>query len=86
MITQELLASHILDYLNSRMTLLDLVQWAENAIVTFTESDQRPPHADAIWDVLLYIGAADSANFPLTWEVIREMLERLGRPVQGVAA
>ncbi|MBN1202722.1 MAG: hypothetical protein JXJ20_12790 [Anaerolineae bacterium] len=86
MITQDLLANRILDYLNNRIMLTELVHWAEDAIVTFTESDQRPPNADVVWDILLYIGAADSEGFPLTWEMLREMLERLGRPVQNVAA
>lgn len=86
MITQEVLADRILAYLNGQTTLTELVHWAEDAIVAFTESDQRPPNADAVWGVLLYIGAGDSAGFPLTWEVIREMLERLGRPVLNVVA
>jgi len=86
MITQELLASKMLDYLNGKVTLVELVHWAEDAIITFTESDQRPPNADAIWDILLYLGAGDSADFPLTWEVITDALQRLGRPVRQVAA
>ena len=86
MITQELLAEQILGYLNNRMELVELVYWAEDAIVTFTEADERPPNADVIWDSLLYIGAADNDQFPLTWEVIKDMLHKLGRPVQGVAA
>jgi hypothetical protein len=86
MITQELVASKIVDYLNGKLLLLELVQWAEDAIITFTESDQRPPHSDEVWDTLLYLGAGDSADFPLTWEVITGMLSRLGRPVQRVTA
>lgn len=86
MITQERLSEKILDYLNGQSTLIELVHWAEDAIVTFTESDERPPNADEVWDILLYVGAADSAGFPMTWEVIKEMLERLGRPVQNVIA
>jgi len=86
MITQERLSEKILDYLNGQSALIELVHWAEDAIVTFTESDERPPNADEVWDILLYVGAADSADFPMTWEVIKEMLERLGRPVQNVVA
>jgi hypothetical protein len=86
MVTQELLASKLLDYLNSKLTLAELVGWAEDAIVSFTEADERPPNADAVWDILLYLGAGDSADFPLTWEVITNALERLGRPIQRVAA
>ncbi|MBN1284128.1 MAG: hypothetical protein JXB47_01880 [Anaerolineae bacterium] len=86
MVTQEALAGKILAYLNGDLTLAELVYWTEDAIVTFTEANTRPPNADAIWSTLLYIGAADSADFPLTWEIIKEMLEQLGRPVQRVAA
>jgi hypothetical protein len=84
--TKEVVAEKILAYLNGQISLDDLVTWAENAMVTFTESDQRPAGADTIWDTLLYLGAADSPGFPLTWEAIKEMLEHLGRPVQGVTA
>ncbi len=86
MVTQEVLADKILAYLNGDLTLTELVHWTEDAIITFTKSDERPPNADAVWDSLLYIGAADSADFPLTWEVIKEMLAQLGRPVRTVAA
>ena len=86
MITQEILAEKILAYLNGQIALDDLVDWSEDAIVTFSESDQRPSGADAVWDALLYLGAADSPGFRLTWEAIKEMLEHLGRPVQGVTA
>lgn len=86
MITPEVVAGKILDYLNGQLTLTDLVHWAEDAIVTFTEANERPVDSDLVWDTLLYVGAADSVDFPMTWEVIRDMLERLGRPVQTVIA
>lgn len=86
MITQEMLAEKILAYLNGQISLDALVTWAEDAMVTFTESDERAAGSDAIWDTLLYLGAADSPGFPLTWEAIKEMLDHLGRPVQSVMA
>ncbi|MEO8396135.1 MAG: hypothetical protein ABI700_24285 [Chloroflexota bacterium] len=86
MITKTLVAEKILAYLNGQLSLDDLVTWTEDAMVTFTESDQRPPGADVIWDTLLYLAAADTSGFPLTWETIKEMLEHLGRPVQAVTA
>ena len=86
MITQEILADKILAYLNGRISLDELVAWSEDAVVAFTEADERPANADTIWDALLYLGAADSPGFPLTWEAIREMLDHLGRPVQSVTA
>ena len=86
MITQELLADQIVAYLNGQISLSNLVVWAEDALVAFTESDERPPNADAVWNTLLYLGAADTPGFPMTWETIREMLDSLGRPVQHVTA
>jgi len=86
MITSEAVANHILDYLNGQIGLDELVAWSEDAIITFTESDQRPPNADQVWKTLLYLGAADTPDFPMTWEVIRGFLEDLGRPVQSVMA
>ncbi len=52
----------------------------------FSELDERPPNEDEVWDILLYIGAGDTPYFPLTWDVIKEFLERLGRPIQKVVA
>jgi len=86
MVTQEKLAAKILDYLNGQANLNQLVTWAEDAIVTFTESNMRPANADEIWQVLLYIGAGDTPDFPLTWEVIKGFLERLNRPILNVVA
>jgi hypothetical protein len=86
MITREQVANKILDYLNGQMSLTQLVHWAEDAIVIFTESDERPAGADTIRDIVLYIGAADTPDFPMTWDVIKEFLERLGRPVQSILA
>jgi hypothetical protein len=86
MITQDVLADKILAYLNGQIRLEDLVHWAEDSVVVFTESNVRPENADTVWDTLLYIGAADNVDFPLTWEVLKEMLEQLGRPVQSVVA
>lgn len=86
MITREILASQILAYLNGQRSLNELVAWAEDAIVTVTESSQHPSEVDTIWDILLYVGAGDTPDFPLTWDVIRDFLERLGRPIQSVVA
>jgi len=86
MITQDRLADQIIAYLNGELTLQVLVGWAEDAIVTFTESDERPENSDQVWDTLLYLGAADTSGFPLTWETLKGMLENLGRPIQRVMA
>lgn len=47
MITQELLADQIIAYLNGQLTLQALVDWAEDAIVTFTKDpDERPENGN----------------------------------------
>jgi hypothetical protein len=84
MITQDILSGKIVDYLNGVIARDELVHWAEDAIVTFTEADERPDNADAIWEALLYLGAADTSGFPITWDFIRETMDQLGRPIQRV--
>jgi hypothetical protein len=78
MITQETVARKILDYLNGKIALTALVRWSEDALVDLTESDQDVPNESAILHALGYIGAGDSADFPLTWEVLSELLASLG--------
>ncbi len=83
MITQEDIVRKILDYLNGRIDLSALVHWSENALFALSESDEDAPNEKAILHVLGYIGAGDTADFPLTWEVLSEMLSSLGvRSVQ----
>ena len=78
MITQEAVAQKILDYLNGKTDLAALVKWSEEALVTLTESDQDVPNEQAIMQALGYLGAGDTPDFPLTWEVLSEMLTSLG--------
>jgi len=77
-ITQKTVAQKILDYLNGKIALTVLVRWSEDAFVEVTESDQNVPNESAILRALGYIGAGDSADFPLTWEVVSELLASLG--------
>jgi hypothetical protein len=78
MITHTIVAQKILDYLNGKIALSTLVHWSEAAFVELTESDQDVPNETAILHALGYIGAGDSADFPLTWEVLSELLASLG--------
>lgn len=80
MITRQMVASKLLDYLNHRITLDALVDWAETALI-----DARfEPEADIplLMDVLTYVGASDTPDFPLTWELLSGFLDRLGSPVR----
>ncbi len=85
MITQELVADKILAYLNGRIDEIELVHWAEDALFELTESDTEVPNEKAVMDVLMYIGAADTPGFPLTWDILSGFLEQLGMKVRVIA-
>ncbi len=83
MITRTVLAKQLLAYLNHQISLAVLVDWAEN---TFIDDVLEPEvDIDMLNDILSYLAAADTAQFPLTWEVCYEFLERLGVSVKVVA-
>ena len=75
MITREVLASRLRDYLQHRLTRAALVDWAENAIMDgeFEERD-----LDTIRDITSRLGLADVREFGLTWEDCDAYLSRLG--------
>jgi hypothetical protein len=74
-----------LAHLRGELTESELVRWAEDAFVTFSESDQDVPNEQTIMDVLAYTGAGDTLGFPLTWSVLADFLDRLGMEVEVVA-
>jgi hypothetical protein len=78
MITRELVSHRILDYLNGKINLPSLVKWSEDALVELTESGQDMPNEESLLHVLGYIGAGDNESFPLTWEVLSDLLASLG--------
>ena len=84
MITREVIAEKLLAYLNGQITLATLVDWAENSFIDAVLA----PNADVemLNDMLAYLAAADTAQFPLTWEICHTFLARLGFAVQVVAA
>ena len=85
MITQELVVSKILAHLNGELAEIELVHWAEDALVAVVESDEDIPNEEAIIDALMYIGAGDAPGFPLSWSVLSEFLARFGARVRVVA-
>lgn len=70
-ITRKIISDKLLDYVNHRITLAALVDWAENTFID---------------DILAYLAAVDTAQFPLTWEICAAFLEKLGVKVQVIAA
>jgi hypothetical protein len=70
------------DYLNHQITLAELVEWAENVLVEPNFADNEA--VDVLMDVLMYVGAADSRGFPLTWEILSDFLDKLGGSVRVI--
>ena len=75
MITREVLASRLRDYLQHRITRAALVDWAEHAMMD-EEFDDR--EVDTIRDITSRLGLADVREFGLTWEDCETYLSRLG--------
>jgi hypothetical protein len=84
MITQEVVAQKILDYLNGELDLMTLVHWSEDSLFSLSESDEAIPNEQTLMRVLGYLGAGDSADFPLTWEMLSQFLEQLGTRVRVI--
>jgi hypothetical protein len=79
MATCRLVLEYINRYLNQQLSLAELVEWAETTLVEPDIPDDED--ADAIMDVLAYLGAADTRGFPLTWGLLTDFIERLGGTV-----
>lgn len=75
MITRQVLASRLRDYLQHRITRAALVDWAEHAMMD-EEFDDRD--LDTIREITSRLGLADVREFGLTWEDCEAYLSRLG--------
>lgn len=82
MITHQIVLDKLTAYLNRQMTLAELVDWAEKALIEPEIPDDED--ADLLMDVVMYLGAADSRGFPLTWEKLSDFVERLGGSVRVI--
>lgn len=76
MITRAVVRDQLLAYLNGNISLEALVNWAENSFI----DEELSPEEDItlLNDILAYLAAADTAQFPLTWEVSSTFLGQLG--------
>jgi hypothetical protein len=83
MLTREIVRNQLLAYLNHRITLVQLVDWAENVMNNETF---EPRDATLLGDVVARIGVADVENFGLAWDDCYDLLSRMGYQVQVVAA
>jgi hypothetical protein len=74
-ITKQIVADRIAAYLHHEITLEQLVDWAEDALME-GEFDERD--VDALRTVIARLGVADVRAFGLTWEDCEQALGQLG--------
>ena len=74
-ITRDSVADRIAAYLQHRIGLNELVDWAENAVM---DGEFDPTDAANLTEVVARIGVADVRAFGLSWEDCEALLRRLG--------
>lgn len=74
-VTKQYVAEKIAAYLHHRVTLAELVDWAENALM---EADFEEKDAATISAVVGRLGVADVRTFGLTWADCKDLLAQLG--------
>ncbi|HEU0009930.1 MAG TPA: hypothetical protein VFT34_08955 [Verrucomicrobiae bacterium] len=74
-ITKQTVAEKIAAYLHHEMTLAQLVDWAERALMDGEFAEQE---FAAVRDVVSRLGVADVRSFGLAWEDCEQLLQRLG--------
>jgi hypothetical protein len=75
LITKKIVADKIAAYLHHDITLAQLVDWAEHAMM---EDEFEESGLPAIRSALSRLGVADVRAFGLTWEDCEELLGQLG--------
>ena len=63
------------EYLQHRITLADLVDWAEHVMM---DGEFAEPDSGVLRDVVSRLGVADVRAFGLTWEECEKLVSRLG--------
>jgi hypothetical protein len=77
-ITKQTVANQIAAYLQREITLAQLVDWAENALLDGTLA---PRDATVLSTVIARLGVADVRAFGLAWEDCEQFLAQLGYAV-----
>lgn len=75
MITKQIIAAQLLQYLNHKISLAELVDWAELAILN---GGLEPNDTKKLMHILGRIAAADVKEFGLTWEDCDSIMNDLG--------
>jgi hypothetical protein len=74
-VTKQTAAEKLTAFLHHEISLAQLVDWAETALLDGEFADQD---ADALRFVVSRLGVADVRAFGLTWEDCENLLDRLG--------
>lgn len=74
-ITRQIVAGQIAAYLHQDLTLAQLVDWAELALM---DGESAENDTAAIAGVVARLGVADVRTFGLAWEDCEELLGQLG--------
>lgn len=78
-LTRQKVAQKMIDYLYHRITLVELVDWAETSMM---ESDFEEKDYGNLRDIVSRLGLADVKAFGITWEDFENFLSRLGYRVE----
>ena len=74
-ITRQKVGQKLIDYLYHRITLAELVDWAESAMM---EADFEEKDFEIVRDIVSRVGLGDVKAFGMTWEDCEDFLLRLG--------
>jgi len=77
-VTCQKVAQKLIDYLYHRITLSELVDWAESAMM---EADFEEENIGIIREIVSRVGLADVRAFGMSWEDCEDFLSRLGYKV-----
>ena len=77
-ITRQDSAQKLIDYLQHKVALTELVDWAETAMM---EGEFEEQHLQVLREIVSRVGLADVRAFGLTWEDCQDFLSRLGYKV-----
>ena len=78
-VTRKTVAEELASYLNRRVSLARLVDWAEDALCD-GELDEQD--TELLRDILARVGLADVREFGLSWDDCYNFLSQLGYTVQ----
>jgi cobyrinic acid a,c-diamide synthase len=83
LITRETVADQLSAYLRHKLSLANLVDWAESAMM---DGEFDPVYSTTIRDVVARIGVADVRAFGLTWEDCEQLLTPVGYPHKSASS